>query len=133
MTPRDLQKGTGDVGASRPASLGGKSMAVRSIGDEPSIQELIEARDRADGGVRLAMPSLFDGLGGAAEREPLDPEVAAAVVADLATMREEGIAAMKQLDRCRDQDGAADLHVRVGRIVNGIDDLSALLVERWGS
>lgn len=100
----------------------------------PSEAELVEAREMADGGVRLAMPWLFDGLGGAHHPEPMDVEDVTRLADYLATARDELVrGAMKTLDRARDREGASELHLKVGEVVLDIENLQRELAERYGS
>jgi hypothetical protein len=67
------------------------------------------------------------------EPAPLEAETVERVGMDLGAARDFLFGSMKRLDEDRDQLGAADLHLRVGQIVNQIDDLAALLAERYRS
>lgn len=133
MRKHDLhKKSAGDeVKSSRHVSQGGTPVAVPNITDA----ELVEAREQADAGLRLAFPQLAERASSpeVAERQPLNPETAERVADDLATGRGELMAALKRLDLDREQDGAADLHLRIGAVVNELDDISALLAERHSS
>lgn|GEM_PF-3021235 len=67
------------------------------------------------------------------EPEPLEAETVHRVGLGLDVARSALVGVMKRLDLDREQIGAADLHVRVGEIVNEIDDLTALVAERHGA
>lgn len=102
----------------------------------PKIPDQAEALDRLDHGRRTALAELLDpGAADAAslEREPLDPETAERVAEHVAVARVELMQALKYLDLDRHQDGAADLHVRLGANVNSLDDTAAALAERYAS
>jgi hypothetical protein len=63
---RTSQNSARDVEASGRATQGGSSMGSTnhipggSLRDEPTIEELIEAREQTDAGLRLAFPQLLD-------------------------------------------------------------------------
>lgn len=100
----------------------------------PSEAELIKAREMTDAGIRLAMPWLFDGLGGTHEPEPLDPDDVTRVADYFETARDELVrGAMKVLDKARDREGASELHLKVGEVVQDIEGLQRELLERYGS
>jgi len=94
------------------------------------ISQLIDARERTDAGVRLAMPQLAEQIGlGGAHPEGTPPEIEAD------DARRAGVA----LGKCREQAIAAalplsfeqsDLHLRLNALVNEIDRIGAILAER---
>jgi hypothetical protein len=104
----------------------------------PDIGDVVE---RVDNGRRLALvecaaPSeIARHLAARPEKEPepLEAETVQRVGLGLDVARDSLMAVMKRLDLDREQLGAADLHLRVGRIVNEIDDLTSLVAERHGS
>ncbi|HEX5591988.1 MAG TPA: hypothetical protein VFX35_01425 [Solirubrobacterales bacterium] len=122
-------------------------MAARSVRDEPSITELIgaregtgptptelaDAREEEELGKRTAVVELlaqtFD-----LSRDGLDPdvefnrEIAEAALRELADVRIAYIAAMKWVTRLDD----SLAHVAIGERVNSLDDLVGVLKERWG-
>jgi hypothetical protein len=99
----------------------------------PTDAELVEAAERTDAGLRLAVPMLFDGLGADPEpppntRESISPELASLVVARIDDARVKLREAMKLLDGSGDR--AA--HIGVAEEVERVSALTALLIEKWG-
>jgi len=96
------------------------------------VSELIEARERTDAGVRLAMPQLAEQLGVAA---PASPAEAPAEIGE-----EEAGAVGRALDGAREKvqeagvalplEGHIDLHLRFNAVINEIDRIGAILAER---
>lgn len=98
---------------------------------ETDTERLIEAREQADGGVRLAMPQLAEmiGLGATHPSQPpaeLDAETAEAAGRALGRAREEVVAAALPVPF----EGHDDLHLRFNGLVNEMDRIGAILAER---
>lgn len=96
----------------------------------PTDAELIEARERTDAGVRLAMPELAEQLGiGAAQPDPdpkLTPEEAAHRTGpDLLDIRALLIVAAARFPLSDEA-----LHMAFNDAVNRIDGIGAMLAER---
>jgi hypothetical protein len=103
-------------------------MAAPNITDA----DLIEAREQADAGLRLAFPQLAERAVAGAKvpgTAIMEARVAEAISDRLASARQELIGAMKLADLAEDR----ALHVDLGERVNGLDDLGAVLAERWAS
>lgn len=106
-----------------------------SLREEPTIMELIEARERADGGLRLAVPMLFDGLG--ADPAPVvtvnppevDHDTAKLVGGELLDAR----LAVEGAGKGLPLEGHVDLHLRFNALINEIDRIGAILAERRAS
>lgn len=97
---------------------------------EPTIDELVEARECTDAGLRLAFPQLFERAAPAPEPDiEVDTETASKVGADLAEARQKLIDAGMHLDL----EGNVDLHLRLNALVNDIDRFGAVLAERHSS
>lgn len=103
---------------------------------EPSLAELAEARERADAGIRLAMPEFAERLAiGAAPFTPdqipadLDPLFALKAIDHLREARIEFREALKDADRM----GDLTLHTELVDRSADLDDLLDVLTERWGS
>jgi hypothetical protein len=96
---------------------------------EPTINELIEARERADAGVRLAMPKLAEQLdlgGGQAEADPAAAEEAAQRTGpDLLDVRAALIVAAARFPLSDEA-----LHKAFNDAVNRVDGIGAMLAER---
>jgi hypothetical protein len=101
----------------------------------PNIPDRADALEAADNGHRqeLAMWQAIHGFASLPESIPLDPELGRLVSSDLAKSREHLIDAMKLLDANRDQEGASEVHLRVGTAVNEIDASAGVLAKGMGS
>jgi hypothetical protein len=100
----------------------------------PSEQELLEARERADAGFRLALPHLAERLGlGAKEaaqtKATIDHQTATRVGTKLLEAHEAVMDAALELPL----EGQMDLHLAFNGLVNELDRISQVLAERWGS
>lgn len=94
----------------------------------------IEAMERLDGGDRLALVLAGVPMGPTPEkREPLDRETVERVADAIATARAELMGAMKRLYLDIEQEGASDLHMRIGFQALDLDEILRLLVEEYGS
>ena len=114
MNPRDIH---------RPSA--------KRLPEEPKLEELIEARERMDAGLRLAFPQLTERIGTRPEpdeKEPVDHEVAAAVGAGLWDAKAAVMEAAVALPLTQQ-----DLHLALNGLVNEIDRITGELAERWGS
>lgn len=116
MTNRDIN----DLIAEREAKLAATS-------DE----ELIEAREQADAGIRAAMPQFMESLarvesGAAPEPEPVSAEAIQKSGSDLLDIR----AALKVIAHRFPLEGNEEVHGWVNALINGTDALAALLAER---
>jgi hypothetical protein len=99
----------------------------------PTDEQLLEARESADLGLRLVFPQLFESLEReqAAEEETpatIDHETATAIGADLLELRERVLALGLKLPL----EGNADLHLAFNAMLNEIDRLGGVIAERWG-
>jgi hypothetical protein len=97
---------------------------------EPTLDQLADARERADAGLRLAFPQLYERP--APSPEPVvevDSETVGKVGSDLAQARQKVIDAGMHLDL----EGNVDLHLRLNALVNEIDRFGAVLAERHSS
>jgi hypothetical protein len=99
----------------------------------PTQEELLEARDLVDAGLRLAFPQLFERL---IERPPLQKEEgapighedAAAIGGSLLEIEERLRAIALRLPLA----GHTDLHLALNGMLNEVDRLAKTLAERWG-
>lgn len=99
-----------------------------------NVVDLFEAVERLDGGDRLAVVLAGVPLGPTPDkREPLDPETVERVADHVATARQELMAAMKRLFLDMEQEGASDLHMRIGFQVLDLDGILTTLAEGYGS
>jgi hypothetical protein len=94
------------------------------------VSQLIEARERTDAGVRLAMPQLAEqiGLGAPHPKETppaIEPEAVDQSGAALGRGREAVMAAALPLPLEHE-----DIHLRINAVVNEIDRIGAILAER---
>lgn len=97
---------------------------------ETSQEELIEARERTDAGIRLACPYLFDREKSASFVPPaLDSESAQRVSSKLLDAE----VAIKAAGREIPLEGEQALHKQLNGLVNQIGDIGAVLAERFGS
>ncbi|HYJ21073.1 MAG TPA: hypothetical protein VEW07_03500 [Solirubrobacterales bacterium] len=100
----------------------------------PTIDQQADAMERLDGGQRLAVVLAGTPLGPTPEtREPLNRETVERVADCIATARGELMAAMKHLFLDIEQQGASDLHMRVGFQALDLDEILRLLAEGYGS
>lgn len=107
---------------------------IESMPAEPTLEELIAARERLDGGFRLAFPQLFDAAPLASEPPPsLDPAIAALLAKDIAPMREQMLQDMVILDANREQSGAGELHLLAATVCATLDEMAAVLRREVGS
>jgi len=106
-------------------------MAVPNI---PEL-ELIEARERADAGLRLALPTAYERAREEVRPgEPMELEDVARVARSLEEVREELMRRVQPvLDQNRGRKGAADLHLKVGLMVLDHEDIQRELAEEYGS
>jgi hypothetical protein len=106
-------------------------MAGRSLRDEPSIEELIEARDRTDAGLRLALPQLFDDVEPQKAEAPasIDHETAKEIGNDLLEVQ----GAVSRIALALPLKGHMDIHLALNGMGNEVDRLLALVSERWGA
>ncbi len=97
----------------------------------PATNELLEARERMDAGLRLACPHLFDRTREAQGSipPPLDAEVAKRVSSKLLDAQADIRAAAFEIPL----EGEIQLHKQLNALVNQIDDIGAVLAERFGS
>ena len=103
-----------------------KEMALPA---EPTIEELVEARERTDAGMRLAFPHLFDRLMPPAAPEPLNAEAAARVGAQLLDAQAAILTAAAQVPL----EGEELLHSSFNQLINQLDGIGRALAERFGS
>jgi hypothetical protein len=98
----------------------------------PTDEQLLEARESADLGLRLVFPQLYERLGREQAREEMpatiDHETAAAIGADLLELRERILALEVKLPL----EGNVDLHLAFNAMLNEIDRLGGVVAERWG-
>lgn len=98
----------------------------------PTDEQLLEAREAADLGLRLVCPQLYERL--ARERAPeeapatINHEDAAAIGADLLSIRERVLRMGARLPL----EGNKDLHLAFNGMVNEVDRIAGVLAERWG-
>lgn len=102
-----------------------------SIREEPSLAELMEARERADAGIRLAMPQLAEriGISDPEPEVPADPGpiFAIKVIDHLREARIEFREALMDADRMGDW----ALHMELAKRTADLDDFLEVLGERW--
>lgn len=100
---------------------------------ETTDAELVEAAERMDAGLRLAVPMLFDGLGPDPVASPtsaeIDGDIADYVAGELSDAREAVLGAGKGLPL----EGNIDLHLRFNSVINEIDRAVSILAERRSS
>lgn len=108
----------------RPESAGGNPVDPRN---NISTEELVEARERTDAGLRLAFPSLFDQTTSAETPRPLDPAIAALLAKDIGPMREQTLQNMVMLDANLDQAGVVELHMLAATVCATLDEMAAVL------
>jgi hypothetical protein len=100
--------------------------------DGVSDEQLIEAREMADAGLRLAYPQLFERLDGERRQEeepaPIDHEDAAAIGVGLLQIEEELRSIALRLPLA----GHKDLHLALNGMLNEVDRIAKVLAERWG-
>jgi hypothetical protein len=87
------------------------------------ISDLIEARERADAGLRLAFPQLVESLTPQLPAPELTTEDANAIGYRMGNARADLIEAMKVADVC----GERELHMRLADLVNQVDELAGML------
>jgi len=98
--------------------------------NEPTIDQLVDARERTDAGMRLALPHLFERPAPAPEPVvEVDAETAQAIGVDLGEAAQKVIHAGMHLGL----EEHPDLHLRLNAIVNEINDFGAVLAERHSS
>ncbi len=107
-----------------------------ALREEPKIEELIEARERMDAGLRLALPQLAERIGigskevaAPEEKAPVDHATATKVGTRLLDAHKAVMEAAVELPL----DGQVDLHLALNGLVNEIDRIAGELAERWGS
>lgn len=97
-------------------------MAAPSIRTEPSIADLIEARERADAGHRLAFPMLFDDTEhlsiDAVPVTVVDDGVVGRAATKVALFRADAAAELKHLDK----HAPRHIHVEALKVVAVLDD-----------
>lgn len=96
-----------------------------------SDEELIEAREQADAGIRAALPQFMESLervesGSAPKPEPVSAEAIQKTGTDLLDIR----AALQVIGTRFPLDGDEEIHGWVNALINGTDSLAALLSER---
>lgn len=108
--------------------MGFKNPRLREVTDA----ELVEARERADAGVRLAMPQFAESLGlleqQGADGPKVNSELGDAVLGKVAEAR----AALTQAMRLADEMEDRLAHIALGEKRERLDDLERILEERWG-
>lgn len=133
MTRRDFPEHKnatrGDATPSRSTKEDAPSMAAGS--NIPDRAEVLEAADHGHL-QELAMWNAIVGFAQVPEPAPLHSELARLLSLDLREMRERLIDDMKMLDANRDQAGVAELHIRVGSLVDQIDEMAAVLRREIG-
>jgi hypothetical protein len=120
--PSQKNDGRGVPAPGRPADK------EKALPAEPTINQLIEARERADAGIRLAMPQLAEQLGGVPEGEPdrISPEAFERTGSDLLDIRAALVVAGARFPL----KGHEAIHQAINGLINGTDDLASLLSER---
>jgi hypothetical protein len=102
-----------------------------SIREEPTVGELIAAREQTDAGLRLAMPMLFDGLGVDPDPEPIaaevDEELIGKVAAKVAGFRDEFASELHHLDK----HAPRRLYIEAQAMVSECDDFLALVAAHF--
>lgn len=95
----------------------------------PTIPELIEARERMDAGLRRVLPKLFDHSGdvGGVVPPPLDADKAKRISSNLLDAQ----AAIRVAAFGIPLEGEEALHRKLNALVNQIDDIGAVLSERF--
>jgi hypothetical protein len=94
-----------------------------------SDEELIEARERADAGLRLALPQFMESLDAhdpPSSQEPVSKEAYKRTGSDLLDIR----AALIVIGRRYPLEGYGDIHGTVNDLVNRVDHLGSVLSER---
>lgn len=98
-----------------------------------AVQDLAEAREQADAGIRLALPQFAEAVGISYdalkdEESSIDSEWGQIILSWLKDSRSNLFDAMKIANRCCDEMAA----VAIGEQINRVDDLMTTLVSRWG-
>src|ERR1044072_142696 len=117
------EKSPRDVGASEgPTPTGGNPVDA-----QPTVSDRAEALERAENGDRLALAMLLSQPDAPPAAEVLDAAAAKEVASFLLTARESALEAAKKIPL----NGHLALHRKLNELVNTIDDIGAVLAERY--
>lgn len=98
----------------------------------PTEDELLQAGEMADAGLRLAYPQLYERLDAEQRREespaPIDHEAATEIGRDLLATEERLRSIALRLPLA----GHKDLHLALNGMLNEVDRVAKVLAERWG-
>lgn len=108
-----------------------------SIRNEPTLNELIDARDRADGGIRLAMPQLAERIGLSAVTLDEEDEIAPLVspeLGDLIVARMDDVRVhLRKTAAIADHCGDRAAHIAISEAQDKVAELTATLIARWSA
>lgn len=101
---------------------------------EPTLEQLVEAREQVDAGLRLAFPQLHEQIaagvqGAPADKKAVDHEIATEVGTKLLDARK----AIMDAGVALPLDGQVDLHLAFSGLLNEIDRVTGELAQRWRS